>query len=494
MSEVMRNPPLGSYYLALAGAVSGWSEISLHAWFLLPALLCGAGIYMLAREWCRSPLLAASWSVLTPVYLTSASTVMCDVLMLAFWTWAVALWVRGIGRANARICLGASVLMAACVLTKYNGIGVVVLAALYAALRLRTLKGWWSYLIVPVAALAGWLAFFSSRYGGGAFGAIAGFATAGGTQDARPFSQFLVTLSFAGGCFITVVWILPLLASRMMALIFAAVVAVAYALVRFAGTELSFARYLTFSGIEGQLVVSLSLGVLLLLLTYRILAAGRDAAAILSVLTVAGTLVFASFVTWSVSGRYLLPIVPFYGLLVARVVDCASPEHVFGKGSVQSLMVLTAGVISFLVAWSDASVAGAARSAASAIAADFTAANPGAEHPGAAGKTLWFQGHWGFQYYLEDLGGKPLDGRSLQMSDGDLLAVPFNNTNLFPISPWKADLVKGYERASFPWLSTLKRGTGAGFYSDVFGPLPYVFGSVAPDRYNVYRVLRVPAP
>src|SRR5262245_14430101 len=49
MAEVMRNPPLGSYYLALAGALTGWSEASLHAWFLLPAIFCGVGIYALAR-------------------------------------------------------------------------------------------------------------------------------------------------------------------------------------------------------------------------------------------------------------------------------------------------------------------------------------------------------------------------------------------------------------------------------------------------------------
>ena len=37
MSAAMQNPPLASYYLALVGQVFGWSEIALHAGFLVPA-------------------------------------------------------------------------------------------------------------------------------------------------------------------------------------------------------------------------------------------------------------------------------------------------------------------------------------------------------------------------------------------------------------------------------------------------------------------------
>src|SRR6266478_2599995 len=121
MWQTMRNPPLASYYLALAGAVSGWSEVSLHSWFLLPAILCGLGIYAVAREWCSHPLLATSLSVLTPVFLVSASTLMCDVLMLAFWVWALAFWIRGVDHADTRSYLLASGCMAACVLTKFTG-------------------------------------------------------------------------------------------------------------------------------------------------------------------------------------------------------------------------------------------------------------------------------------------------------------------------------------------------------------------------------------
>ncbi|HZM02853.1 MAG TPA: hypothetical protein VFC44_07500, partial [Candidatus Saccharimonadales bacterium] len=38
MAAVTQNPPLASYYMALAASVLGWSEVALHAAFLLPAL------------------------------------------------------------------------------------------------------------------------------------------------------------------------------------------------------------------------------------------------------------------------------------------------------------------------------------------------------------------------------------------------------------------------------------------------------------------------
>ena len=59
MSELTQNPPLASYYMALAGSVVGWSERALHLVFLLPTLALVLGTYRLAQKFTRSPLLAA---------------------------------------------------------------------------------------------------------------------------------------------------------------------------------------------------------------------------------------------------------------------------------------------------------------------------------------------------------------------------------------------------------------------------------------------------
>src|SRR6185312_2258954 len=95
-------------------------------------------------------------------------------------------------------------------------------------------------------------------------------------------------------------------------------------------------------------------------------------------------------------------------------------------------------------------------------------------------QTLWFEGHWGFQYYMQQSGGTPVDFKSSDLKPGDILAVPSDNTNVRRPSPDAADL-KGtiaVDRAGA--LDTMDSTTGAGFYSSGWGPLPFAFGHVAP--------------
>src|SRR4029077_2711549 len=96
MADVTKNPPLACYYAALIGAIGGWSEVSLHLGFLLPALTLVLGTYRLAQRFTGSPFIAAAVTLLTPGVLVSASSVMCDVLMLALWVWALIFWTEGL--------------------------------------------------------------------------------------------------------------------------------------------------------------------------------------------------------------------------------------------------------------------------------------------------------------------------------------------------------------------------------------------------------------
>ena len=88
MSEVTKNPPLASYYIALVAFLFGWSEIALHLAFLIPASAVVIGTFFLAKELCDRPFLAALVGMVTPVFLLSSTTVMCDTLMLSLWVWA----------------------------------------------------------------------------------------------------------------------------------------------------------------------------------------------------------------------------------------------------------------------------------------------------------------------------------------------------------------------------------------------------------------------
>src|SRR3989304_1152783 len=85
MSEVMKNPPLTSYFFALVASITGWGEASLHIFFCLPAMALVTGTYFLASRFCADPLLAALATLITPVFLISATTRMSDVMMLRCW-------------------------------------------------------------------------------------------------------------------------------------------------------------------------------------------------------------------------------------------------------------------------------------------------------------------------------------------------------------------------------------------------------------------------
>ena len=152
-SDNFWDPPLVSYYLAIAGTILGWNEMALHAAFLLPALAVILGTYRLARHLCQRPMLAALATLFTPVFLVSSTTVMCDVLMLAFWIWAVVLWLEGMKRDNFWRLATASLLVALAVMTKFFGASLIPLLAAYSLIGKRRSVRWAICLLIPVAAL-----------------------------------------------------------------------------------------------------------------------------------------------------------------------------------------------------------------------------------------------------------------------------------------------------------------------------------------------------
>ena len=96
MFSIMQNPPLNAYYIALAAKFLGWSELAMHGAFLVPAVAAVLGTFFLAQRLSGSPLLGALLMLFTPVFLVSATTVMCDVWLLALWVWSVDCWLRGL--------------------------------------------------------------------------------------------------------------------------------------------------------------------------------------------------------------------------------------------------------------------------------------------------------------------------------------------------------------------------------------------------------------
>jgi len=482
MAKVTENPPLACYYLALAAGIFGWNEAGLHFAFLLPAIAVILGTYRLARHFCRSPGLAALLTLFTPVFLVSSTTVMCDVLMLAFWVWAVAFWVKGIERKHFPTLAGAGLLVSLAVVTKYYGVCLVPLLAVHGLIFNRRPGLWALPLLIPIATICVYQLATSSLYGAGLLGAAAHYtAFAKVHYGFSKVSACLIGLTFTGGCAATAIFFAPLIWRRTPAL-FAVMAILAIVFAFIARTVLQ--KYPLIEGgsrtfVEIQIVFWALGGFSVLALTLADVWRRPDAQSWLLALWVWGTFLFAALINWTVNGRSILPLIPAVALLIVRRVeqqDAARARLLTFPG------LGAAAALSLLVAWADVSFAGAVWNNSAQVAEKYS------RTPG----TLWFQGHWGFQYYMQQFGGTPVDFKSSPLKPGDLVAVPSNNTNLLPPDPDKSVLADTFTASGLGWLATMDTTSGAGFYSSVWGPLPFAFGRVPPEEVRVYQ-LRAPA-
>jgi hypothetical protein len=200
-------------------------------------------------------------------------------------------------------------------------------------------------------------------------------------------------------------------------------------------------------------------GISLFLLAGSDLAIKRDPPTLLLGLWVLATFVFAVGMTGWISGPSFLPLAPAAGILVMRCLDRRLGPCLGQEDWRMYWPLLPTALLALLVVWADYRWAHSAREVAEDIHTQF------ADRKGA----LWFQGHWGFQYYMQEWGDKPFDFRRIQgeVGIGDLVVIPSNNYGLGIDSRFlrRLDILSP---SSCSWLATMDRSPGAGFYADCF--------------------------
>lgn len=475
MAEVLKNPPGVSYYLALVGAQTGWGEVPIHLALLLPAGLVAWGTFVLARELAAEPIVASLATVLTPAFVVSGTNVMSDMTMLAGWIWALCFWVRGIKLNRIRWLVGAGLVGAAAVLTKYFALALVGLFVAYAwSATGRRAGRWIAPALLPLIALAGYELWTISLYDRALFSDAASYATKF-VSASEVFSQGVTGLAFMGGAALTLLFFAPLLWSRRVFAVLIAVIAVVLVGVLISA-ELAGAPIRNASGLRWGLLVQLGLfafaGASLLGLAVADFRRSRDAASLLLLLWVLGTYVFACFINWSINLRTMLPLVPAAGILIARRVAW---RQAGAKSWLRMLPLAPSILVAILVGASDFAWANSAREAAERVNA--------AWHR--SGRQVWFQGHWGFQWYMQEYGYRPFDLKDPRVSRDDVIVVPTNNTNVRGVDRRLVTPLPEIDVATHGWLSTMNLAVGAGCYSHVDAPLPFAFGTTEPERYYV---------
>jgi len=402
-------------------------------------------------------------------------------MMLAFWVWAVYFWIRGLKSDRRMGCLALSAfLIALSGLTKYFGIALIPLLIVYSLYVKKGIGQWLFIFLIPVSILAVYNSGTQILYGRGLLSDAGAYATHVKGMNREMLKETIIGLSFMGGCLLPYLFFSPFLLSRIFWVCGFLLTAVAV-----------FATHLYFGGaalmttataiLLGHMVVFVMTAVCIVAATSSDVFKTRNPEAVLFFLWILGTFIFAVFVHWTINGRSLLPMAPAAAIVLVRRLEARGfLTQGWRKPWPWVLPLIPALAIGLLAAHADRSLADASRNAAAVIR---LAAK---QSTGA----LWFGGHWGFQYYMESLGGRPIKAQFRDFKTGDHAVMPVNNTNLFKMPPTIVRLRNSYALQPFAYLTTMNPRLGAGFYTHIWGPLPFAFGSVPPERYDLYEIVK----
>lgn len=173
--------------------------------------------------------------------------------------------------------------------------------------------------------------------------------------------------------------------------------------------------------------------------------------------------------------KYLVISSPAIVLLLvfaSRTLDVRARRALLGGfigfGTLLGLLILSA----------DARLAAVGREAAARLIAPRTE----------AGKRVWYAGSWGFHWYAEAAGADALGADPEAPAPGDFIAYSSFRSGALG-KDHLGQLVDKVVDAG-PAGRVMDASVGAGFYSDIYGYLPWSWGTGEIDQYELWRVLR----
>ncbi len=404
-------------------------------------------------------------------------------MMLAFWMWAVVLWMEGFEAKRPAWLISAVVLVALAELTKYFGVALIPLLAAYSFQRERRWGKWAWYLLFPFAVLAGFELWSKLQYGHGLVSGASSFARSYRAHEkASRMAKLLEALSFTGGCVLPGFIFAPFLWSRWKILLGGALsILGGVALSRgwrslgFGLVPRDFHRHWMLVAVELALFIAGGISVAGLGLA-AVRQAG-DPERLILMLWLGGTFVFTAWVNWIANARSVLPLIPAAAILLVQRLESRPLASWRTFRPILGVGLGAAAVVAFWVGMADERLANASRRAAQIVS----------QETAGESATIWLGGHSGFQYYMQLAGAKPIDLIQPELKAGDFVALPENSVRLFDI---RKEVVASRDRIVVPVdarVTTASADLGAGFYSD-YGPLPYVFGPVPPERCYLLRL------
>ena len=173
-----------------------------------------------------------------------------------------------------------------------------------------------------------------------------------------------------------------------------------------------------------------------------------------------------------IAPKYLLPALPAAAILAAHGLD-----RLPSRTAILTLLAGAGATLGFLILRADARMAGMGRAAAAQLI------RPRVE----AGERVWFAGYWGFHWYAQEAGAVPLTVHPPYPEGGDVVVSSSLDrpVGLLPLVP--RTLIETFGSAD-PSGQVMSRH--AGFYSDLWGLLPWWWERPLGPGFRAWRVTR----
>jgi hypothetical protein len=481
---VFKNPPGLSYWLAAVETVFGEREVALHAALLPFAVLAVLAGVRLARRFANgSPWVTAAWAA-SPAFLVSAATLMADVPSLALSLWGLVLWIEGTDADSPAARRLGAVLAGLAVVVKYTAVLGVAGLALYSVLvtdatrRRQQAVDLWPALL-PAAA---WSLLTLATHGRNHL--MDALTVGGGGLDPNPgwvTHRGIAFLTFvaATGVFPLVLAAPGLFQRRGLRLGLGAALV---GLLAGTATGWVWSPRGVRPGAVALVGMLAALGALALLEAFREGLAGGDRDGRFLAAWIVLHVVYLWLWSWTIAARFVLPVLPALAILLARSLG-ARPGA--SRGGRAEMMLAGAALLALAVS------AGVLR--ADGYAGEFyrRAVPQIAAQARAEGRRGLFVGAWGFQHYAERAGLARLNVDTPALVAGDIVLQPYYAANRELPRALAGRLERVANIAGPPpplGIHTMNINAGAGFYSSVYGPLPFFPAHLPSEGLIVWRV------
>lgn len=476
----VNQPHLFFYFLAVTEALVGESELAFHLVESVFTLLALIFFFLLAQRFVpRHALFLSALFVLGPALLPGQN-IMCDVPMLACWLiflWAVLQPDRGLGH----LVIAALAAAAAC-LIKYTSLVLLPVLILDLFWRRDWRQCW--VIGIPLALLAVWSLFNYLDYGG-----VHLLGRSGSPKGVGVTAQRLLTTLICLGAVtpFTVLLFPRLLRQRgggylLLAAALVGAVQVYWGVREWGDTPLNALLRGVFLANGLLLLVWVLWGAAVRLnfsgLVFPDESQRPDA---VFTATMLGLIAFLALLAPFLAVRHILPLVPILLILLGRYAVLESAR--FWRGAA---FLLTVG-LGVAIAVSDWFLADVYRKAAPQLMAKVNEIRQDESD-----STVWYTGHWGWQWYARKAGMRQYDYRDSPLREGDYLVL----TEMVPRQEIDADEWRRLDRIrtivvpSGPatLLRTANRVPYGGYYAIGLKALPWTLSREPLDEFVIFRV------